>query len=189
MKKLIAYLFMAGVFLWFVGFWAFNYHINHYPKPSDEKTEAIIALTGGKNRIAEAVELLNQGKADKLFISGVEKNISLQDIERRKDVVIKTKREILLGNGATNTVENAIETTEWLRKNNISSIRLVTSNYHIPRSLEEFYAKKPDLKIIIHPVYSENIAKKWWKNPGSFLLIASEYNKFLYVWLSRRLNF
>ena len=76
-----------------------------------------------------------------------------------------------------------------MEKNNISSIRLVTSNYHIPRSLEEFYAQNQNLQIVVHPVYSENISKKWWKSWGSFLLIASEYNKFLYVWLSRRLNF
>lgn len=189
MRKLIKYLFWSGLFLWFAGFCAFNYNINHYPAPDNDKTEAIIALTGGRNRIAEAVRLLNEGKAEKLFISGVEKNISLQDIERRKDVKIKTNREIQLGNMSTNTVENAIETSEWLKKNNINSIRLVTSNYHIPRSLEEFHAQNPNLKIIAHPVYSECISKKWWKNPGSFLLIASEYNKFLYVWLSRRLHF
>lgn len=189
MKKTVIYLCGMSLFLWFAGFLAFNYRINHYPSPDDRRTEAIIALTGGRHRIAEAVRLLNEGKADKLFISGVEKNISLQDIGRRKDVKIKTDREIQLGNMSTNTVENAIETREWLEKNKISSIRLVTSNYHIPRSLEEFYAQNQNLQIIVHPVYSENISKKWWKNWGSFLLIASEYNKFLYVWLSRRLNF
>ena len=88
----------------------------------------------------------------------------------------------------TNTVENAIETSEWIRKNNVKSIRLVTSNYHIPRSLEEFRSLNPQVKIIPHPVYSENVSPQWWKNGGSFYLIASEYNKFLYVYLRTRLE-
>ena len=124
--------------------------------------------------------------AKKLFISGVSKGISLNDLSQRTDITIRTQREITLDDRSTNTIENAIEAAEWIEKNNISSIRLVTSNYHLLRSEQEFRARRPGLKIILHPVYSENVSTRWWRNLGSFALVASEYNKFLIVWLRSR---
>ena len=145
--------------------------------------DAIIALTGGRNRITEAVNLLSHGRADRLFISGVDKDISLHDIQATQRFSVPRKDNIDIGHNASNTVENAQETTQWIKKNHIKSIRLVTSNYHILRSLTEFRRCNPDLKIILHPVYSENIEKKWWTSWQTFSLIFKEYNKFLYAYV------
>ena len=65
-------------------FLIFSQRINSYPKDYTTKTEAIIVLTGGRNRIAEAVELFNKGLAKKMFISGVNKRISLNDIKDKQ---------------------------------------------------------------------------------------------------------
>ena len=167
---------------WLIGLIFFNRCINSYIIDDSTHTDAVIALTGGRNRIPEAVNLLNQGKADKLFISGVQKDISLKEIASRKDVIISTDREITVDNKSKNTIENAIETTQWIEKNDIKSIRLVTSNYHIPRSLEEFKANNKNITILIHPVYSEKVSPNLFKNWGTFSLIASEYNKFIFVY-------
>lgn len=188
MKKLPISILIILIAVWLAGFLVFADIINSYSAAKDEPTEAIIALTGGRNRIAEAVRLLNQGKAEKLFISGVNKATDLKAIQERQDLEINTDREIALGTEATNTVENAIETKEWLEKNHIKSIRLVTSNYHIPRSIIEFKVHNPALKIIIHPVYSEKVDKKWWKSWHTFSLIFLEYNKFLYVYIFSNLQ-
>lgn len=188
MKKLLISILIILIAVWLAGFLVFADIINSYSAAKDEPTEAIIALTGGRNRIAEAVRLLNQGKAEKLFISGVNKATDLKAIQKRQDLEINTDREIALGTEATNTVENAIETKEWLEKNHIKSIRLVTSNYHIPRSIIEFKVHNPALKIIIHPVYSEKVDKKWWKSWHTFSLIFLEYNKFLYVYIFSNLQ-
>lgn len=188
MKKLLISILIILIAVWLAGFLVFADIINSYSAAKDEPTEAIIALTGGRNRIAEAVRLLNQGKAEKLFISGVNKATDLKAIQERQDLEINTDREIALGTEATNTVENAIETKEWLEKNHIKSIRLVTSNYHIPRSIIEFKVHNPALKIIIHPVYSEKVDKKWWKSWHTFSLIFLEYNKFLYVYIFSNLQ-
>lgn len=171
------------VLAWLVGFYYFNQHINSYQIDHTTHTDAIVVLTGGRNRIPEAVKLLNKAQADKLFISGVEKNVSLKAISERADVVISTDREITLDKKSTNTIQNAIEASQWIKDNHIKTIRLVTSNYHIPRSLEEFKAKNKGVKIIIHPVYSQNVAKNPFANWGSFTMLASEYNKFLYVYI------
>lgn len=174
--------------IWFAGFAAFAGKINGYQTDETTKTDAIVVLTGGRNRISEAVKLWDKGLADKLFISGVEKNTSLDAISKRQAVTFTRRKGILLDRKSTNTIENAYETQLWMEQNSIKSIRLVTSNYHMPRSIEEFYFQNPGMEIIVHPVYSDFVAKEWWKNARSFYLIASEYNKFLYVWLARRIT-
>lgn len=144
---------------WFAGFAFFADAINSYPEDHTTRTEAIIALTGGRNRIAEAFRLLDEGKSDRLFISGVSKHSSLAGIKHRNHITGGDDEAVSLGREATNTVENAIETSHWLKENNIKSIRLVTSNYHVPRSTAEFKVQNPELQIVIHPVYSEKSAK------------------------------
>ncbi len=181
---------LAGLLLiaaWFCGFAAFARRINNYPLDNSTHTEAVIALTGGRYRIAEAVKLLNQGKADKLFISGVSRKSSLADIKKRQKLNINDESGISLGYQARDTIGNARETVAWLQKNGITSIRLVTSNYHVERSIAEFKARDPNLKIIPHPVYSDKVEKKWWKSWHTFSLIFTEYNKFLFVYI--RSNF
>ena len=45
----------------------------------------------------------------------------------------------------------------------------------------EIFKYNPDIKIYPAPVFSDNVAKKWWAKLGTFKLIFSEYNKFLFV--------
>ena len=48
MKKLLLYILLVGAVVWFAGFLAFNYRINSYRPDEKTRTDAIIALTGGK---------------------------------------------------------------------------------------------------------------------------------------------
>ena len=110
MKKLLTiggFLALCG---WFAGFAAFAGKINDYQTDETTKTDAIVVLTGGRNRISEAVRLWDKGLADKLFISGVEKNTSLDAISKRQAVTFTRRKGILLDRKSTNTIENAIET-------------------------------------------------------------------------------
>ncbi|MBR2299915.1 MAG: YdcF family protein [Alphaproteobacteria bacterium] len=183
--KFIALMYLECLFLlWFGGFVIFQQYIRKRPIDNTTKTDAIVVLTGGKNRIVEAVKLYNNGLADMLFISGVEPHVSFKSLEVQNKVQIKRQRDhVFLGKEATNTIENAVEVGEIIRRNNLKSIRLVTSYYHMPRSLNELKALNPDVEVIEHPVYSKNVSKRWWKRPKSFYLIASEYHKFIYVYL------
>ena len=179
MKKVCAILGSSILLLWFFGLGVFDYKINHFVTDSKTKTDAIVVLTGGRNRLSEAVKLLNAGLSERLFVSGVQKNISLQELEKRSDIMVETDSKITLDKIASNTFENARETNKWLEENNIKSIRLVTSNYHILRSLVEFRRWNKQVKIILHPVYSEKVATSWWRSLDSFYFLAQEYNKFL----------
>lgn len=190
MIKIFRLLFILTLFLtvgWFIGFLIFTTQIEKFEN-NTEKTDAIVVLTGGKNRIDVAKKLFNEGLADKLFISGVSKEVSLEDIIKPDDVLVVYKDNIEIGQEAKNTVENAIEVNNWIVKNDITTIRLVTSNYHMPRSIEEIKSINNNVGIIIHPVFSENISKKWWKKKSTFKFIAAEYNKFLFVYIKNGFN-
>lgn len=179
---LIAILAFDCIFLpWLCGFVWFGNKINSYNDNYTQNTDAIVVFTGGRNRIAEAVRLLNNDMAEHLFISGVESHTKMKDIAKKIKITIKHPEKIELGYNATNTIENALEIKDWIEKNNIKSIRLITSNYHTPRSLAELKALHLSLVVIAAPVYSERVSQYWWQSWGTFKLIFSEYNKYLVV--------
>lgn len=175
---------MAFLIMWLGGFMAFHQYIRNYPVDNARKTDAIVVLTGGRNRVAESMRLYNDGLADLLIVSGVGAHVTLKQLEAQNKVEItRNRKNVILGNEATNTIENGIEVSEYIRRNNVASVRLVTSYYHMPRSEQEILSRNPDVKIVYHPVYSQNVSDKWWKRWGSFYLMAMEYNKFIFVYI------
>ena len=188
MRKFILVVFILLLIGWIAGFLSFCHQIFSYPKDESSHTEALVVLTGGRNRIHVAGKLYNRNLADYIFISGVNKNVSLEHIEQRNGINFANKEKVHLGQEAMDTIGNAKESVEWIKKHQINSVRLVTSNYHIPRSLLEFKSLLPDLQIIVYPVYSEKVRKKWWRNWGTFVLIATEYNKYLWVLMREKVN-
>lgn len=180
-KQLIFVLFV--LLIWAVGFVVFTHKIYYAKNVEDLRADAIVVLTGGKNRLSSAVKLLNSQKAEKMLVSGVFKDTSLKELQNRDDVEFFNPEKVALDKKSTNTVENAIETAQWIEKYDIKSIFLVTSNYHMPRSMIEFHYYNPKLEIIPYPVYSDKVSKQWWKSWNSFKLLVGEYNKFLYVFV------
>ena len=60
------------------------------------------------------------------------------------------------------------------------SILLVTSNYHLLRSVNEFEELMPGLNITPVPVISDDFnIDNWWQNAESRRLLLSEYHKYL----------
>lgn len=152
------------------------------PKDVDMKTDAIIVLTGATNRIDEGVTLLKDKKSDLLFISGVNKDIT--NIHKITTYKGEIPCCVELGYKATDTKGNAIEAKEWLeskkRDKKIETIRLVTSNYHMMRSMLEFKKTFKDLTIIPHAVAPKGYAP--WKKEF-WAITFSEYNKTLLIGL------
>jgi uncharacterized SAM-binding protein YcdF (DUF218 family) len=170
--------------LWVGGFIAFANGIPTAPVAPAEKTDAIVVLTGGSLRLETGLRLLEQGAAKKLFVSGVPRIVETAELLRLQ------KREpdtlqccIVLGHDADDTVGNAAETAAWAGNAGYRTIRLVTANYHMPRSLLEFRAAMPGTAILAHPVSPENVKhERWYRYPGTAWLIAGEYTKFILAW-------
>lgn len=152
-------------------------------KPYDTavKTDAIIVLTGGDKRVNEGLDLIAQGKAQYLFISGVNPKVKPEELVALwgKDGT-KIAGRITLGYFADNTAANARESQQWVEQNNIKSIRLVTANYHMMRSLLNFRKALPSVAIYQHPVVPDDFEP--WKEQF-WPLTFSEYNKVLATWL------
>ncbi len=53
---------------------------------------------------------------------------------------------------ALNTEANAFETTAWVRQQGFRSLIVVTSNYHMPRTLIELRQAMPDVELLPYPV-------------------------------------
>lgn len=150
-----------------------------------EQTEAIAVLTGGSERLAAGLELLAAGRAQKLFVSGVYHGVDVDELLR---VARRSPGDleccIVLGYTADNTEGNAQETASWMRAEGFRSIRLVTANYHMPRSLLEFRMALPDVAIIPHPVAPIRVRlDRWWSSPGTATLLMTEYSKYLLAWV------
>ena len=185
-RRLVFKLGLAGVtvaVLWGAGLFQFSSLVPKQVLDPSTRTNAIVVLTGGSRRLGEGLELLSQGLAEKLFVSGVYRGV---DVRELLQIVRRNPRELetLIGIGnATNTAENALETMVWMRTREYRSLRLVTAAYHMPRSLLEFRHAMPAVTLVPHPVFPENVKQdRWWAWPGTGSLMASEYNKFLFAW-------
>ncbi|MBY0431800.1 MAG: YdcF family protein [Rhodospirillales bacterium] len=167
--------------LWLTGFVWFAAHIPDTVEDDGTATDAIVVLTGGSGRLATGLDLLAERKGLKLFVSGVYRGVEVNELLRlSRQIPDKVECCIVLGYSADNTVGNAVETARWMSGEGYRSLRLVTGNYHMARSLLEFRQAMPRVAIIPHPVFPNTVRQdEWWRRPGTAHLIATEYTKYL----------
>lgn len=176
--RFIIVLFM-GTLLWFIGLVLFTKMIPSLPHDSLKPTDGIVIFTGGGTRLKEALVLFEQEKGTYLLVSGVnpESKLSTQMLDNEK---------ITLDYEALDTRGNAEGTAKWARCHHIKSLTLITSNYHMPRSLLELRPLLPDVNIQPHPDVGETFLKaKWWLEAKTLCLVLQEYNKFLFTLIRR----
>ncbi|CCQ74745.1 YdcF family protein [Magnetospira sp. QH-2] len=165
----------SGGLFWFTG------QLPQSAERPDEKTDAIVVLTGGSGRLDTGLDLLASGQAVKLFVSGVYQGVDVRQLlslSQRSPQSLTCCIE--LGYGARDTIGNARETAQWAKENNIGSLRLVTASYHMPRTLLEFRHTLPGRTLIAHAVFPDQVKQdRWWMWPGTTRLIIGEYNKYL----------
>ncbi len=181
----------VGSLVWASGLYRFSQLIPQ-PLPDNQvATDAIVVPTGGAGRVGEGLSLLERGLAKKLFVSGVYRGVDVQEllkVARRAPGNLECC--IALGYAEDNTRGNARETADWMRRENISSIRIVTASYHMPRSLLEFRRALPaDVRIVPHPVFPDGFpTESWWRNVSAMRLAISEYHKYLLARLDEGLT-
>lgn len=185
---LLLYCLAVSFCCWLIGFVCFCIYAFSLQTDLSTKQEAVVVLTGGSKRIDTAIKLLKEQDADHLLISGVNKKVSAKKL--LKNVPPSLKNKITLGYEAENTVGNAKEINNWIKNKNIHSVLLVTSFYHMPRSVFEINRKNKTLKIASMPVFPTefNNSVNWIKTRYAWLLFI-EYHKFVFVNLKHWLNF
>lgn len=163
--RLLALL-MLGYALGFVAFAAW------LPGPAgDERTQAIVVLTGGSGRLDRGFDLLRRGLSERMLISGVDRRVRARELA----AVLRVEPRLIaccvdLGRESFDTRSNADEVTWWMRARGYRSMRLVTNDLHMPRARYEVRRRiGPDIEIVTDAVPTES--------PLDAVFI--EYNKYL----------
>ncbi|MFB9176012.1 YdcF family protein [Roseibium salinum] len=149
--------------------------------PDTANADAIVVLTGGQARVNEAVRLLEEGRANRLLISGVHPGTTRQQLAAVTSSSMPLEEaSVDLDRVALNTAGNALETAHWVRKNGFSSLLVVTSAYHLPRAKAELSGALPDVDLIAYPVFSTDLnLDRWYREPTTMRLLMREYVKYI----------
>lgn len=165
------------------GFFAFAGTLARSAPEILDDADGIVVLTGGQDRIHEAMKLLAGGKGRRLLISGVNPKTRRTDLVR----LDPEHRQLYaccvdIGYQATDTVGNADETRDWVERQDVQTLIVVTSSYHMPRSLFELRRRLPSIRLVAYPVVPKTLdLDRWWSNSDTLALLVSEYLKFVSV--------
>jgi uncharacterized SAM-binding protein YcdF (DUF218 family) len=186
LARWIGFLTMAtvavGLVLLVCGFIWFFFQIPTDEVQLDRKADGIVVLTGAAARIPDAIELLAAERGKRLLISGVFRSTRSAEIARLTPLYSKYLACCIdLDRSALNTFGNAIQTRHWAREHNFNSLIIVTSNWHMPRAMNELSHQLPDVALIPYPVISEKVKNDpWWQNGATARLLIGEYFKYLF---------
>jgi len=156
--------------LYLLGFILFGVTLGR-PAKADLTTDAVVVITGGPGRIEHAMDVLAEGKAKRMLVSGTDPSVTKKDLA---DVLGGRTRLIRccvdLGSESVDTRSNAEETQRWLARRKYKSLRLITSDWHMRRASYEFErVLGGKYKLVKDAVRTE---------PG-FKILFAEYNKYL----------
>jgi uncharacterized SAM-binding protein YcdF (DUF218 family) len=168
---MISRLFSLLGLLYALGFVLFSVSLGQPAAPTTPKADAAVVLTGGAGRVEHGLEIIRERKAARLLISGTDPLVTKADLAERNPGRGNILRCCVdLGTEAKDTRSNAEEAERWLKQHRRTSVRLVTSDWHMRRALYEFKrVLGPDYKIIADAVRTE----------PSFFTLFGEYNKYV----------
>ncbi len=171
--------------VWAAGFAAFDRAARAEAEPAPQ-ADAIVALTGGADRVDTALGLLTAGKAPLLLISGVARGTDLAELDRHGRLSPEQAGRVTLGRSALTTLGNAEETASWARSHGVRSLLVVTAGYHMWRALLEIGRALPG--VALYPVPVRPPALRGGLEMSTLRIMANEYDKYLVVRLGMRLG-
>jgi uncharacterized SAM-binding protein YcdF (DUF218 family) len=142
------------------------------PRPADDRrTDAIVVLTGAPKRIERGLDLMARHRASRMLVSGVARTVRPVELA----VQYPTNAALFtccidLGRESVDTRSNAAEVAHWVARRKFRSVRLVTTDWHMPRARFEIARQLPaNVELVGDAVES---------NPR-FTQLFTEYNKYL----------
>lgn len=114
------------------------------PLPMGARTDAVIVLTGSRGRIERGLMVLEAGKAPRMLISGVDPEVRPGELAAEFKIPDQLMQCcVTLGFEAYDTRSNAREAANWVTRHRVRSIRLVTADWHMRRSVYELRRALP----------------------------------------------
>lgn len=179
MFRKLRQLIVFAALLWVIGFFAYLHYIRSM-EPYDGKAEGIVVLTGGDGRVQAGLKLLSEGRAERLLISGVHRDVKVSELLTMNHQPQEMASKIDLGFAAQDTLGNAEETASWVSRHKVQSMIIVTANYHMPRALMHLGDRMPEIALYPYPVMPREFRNAhWYENKALRRLIIDDYNKFL----------
>jgi len=132
MRKLFIYFFSLFLILLILGFFYFLKVITYTNVIIGKNIDGIAILTGGKGRIDLGLRLFTKQSNIKLIISGVDKKVSINSVLPSK---FQENNRIYIDQVSESTFDNAVVIADWAKKNQLYNINVITSYYHMPRSM------------------------------------------------------
>lgn len=178
--RVAAFSLLGLIALFVAGFGMFSTYVSNLATPDAPKADAIIVLTGGQARLDKAWRLLEEGKGKRLLISGVNPSTGRNQLRAAVGADPKLFNCCVdFDYDALDTIGNATESAEWLRKHNFHSAILVTNNYHMPRSLMEL-SRRTEAELTPYPVINTPLGNmRWLTERDALRVLFFEYAKFL----------
>jgi uncharacterized SAM-binding protein YcdF (DUF218 family) len=171
------------VLIWLIGLFVFAERVRGYtPAPEPERADAIVALTGpSAERVNAAIRLLEQGKGDRVLISGVNREVRRQELRALTPGSNRLFNCCVdLGFEAEDTIGNAQEIAAWADAKGYESLIVVTSDYHMPRALTEIRAAAPGVALTAYAVETPSLDNsRWWRAAVTARRMTLEYLKYL----------
>jgi uncharacterized SAM-binding protein YcdF (DUF218 family) len=162
------------------GFLVFARAVETWPVDRNATADGIVVLTGDVQRINDAATLMVQGRGKRMLITGVHTGTTWAHIAHANPVAANVRCCVDLDYRARSTVGNAIETRRWAENHGFNSLIVVTSTYHMPRTLLELEHVLPGTKLLPHPVAAAQYdSSRWHTDRGALLFLAREYIKYL----------
>lgn len=157
-SRVVLLQFVSAILIAIAGFVVFDREIDKSSASLlPDNVDGIVVLTGGADRLQTAYELMDAKRAKRLLISGVHPDTShaaiLNALGRKSG---NLNCCVDLDHAALDTRGNADQTMLWVQKNNFDSLIVVTSDYHLPRSLMEIQNELPAVKL--YPYQAKSIA-------------------------------
>jgi uncharacterized SAM-binding protein YcdF (DUF218 family) len=113
-----------------------------------------------------------------MLISGINRKLRPDDFLAQLD--LPDPGCIDLGYDAQDTIGNAVETSRWAGRHRYTRLIVVTSSYHMPRSLNELALAMPEVEFIAHPVRPRIFGEgPWWLRPAAARMLVAEYLKLI----------
>jgi len=173
---------LAGAAVWLLvfGFVIFATVVMREAAPITQRADGIVVLTGGDQRIVEGARLLGEGRGERLLISGVNPRTPREDVKKVSGRA-PNRFDCCVDLGyAVNTISNADETRSWAAARRYDSLIVVTSSYHMPRTLIELERALPTTELIPYPVMPRHFRPDaWWLDTSTTRVLLGEYIKFL----------
>lgn len=156
------------------------------PLTLDVEADAVVALTGGAGlRIETGIDLVTDKRGKRLLISGVHPDVTMADLEDIAGGISETYICCVdIGYRAETTLGNAEETAEWAAEREYDSLIVVTSDYHLPRSMLVLQDAMPEILLKPYPVRTGIDPSRIWSDPKSFQGVLREWAKWRVTTLS-----